>query len=272
VRDWLAPVAAARVLFDAGLQLVHCISPKNGDALRRVLHGGEPNPRIRELLVSNGTTLELHVPRTGKPVLVLLPHEHESHILWHSMKEGTRLWVLEGLADVYAAAVALLGRPPPPTTELLAAVRAVKYVEWYRGGAYMEAVMKAKLAVFIAVFGVDVGTARWRAWYTGCKRRAGASGAPASRGYTRAPRTHLPCPLLCAARVPGRLVSVRSRACVLCARSCRSHQRRTPDQSCRFHAQPRTGGRRPRAGRCRVVPQGAPGGRSGCVEGVQRAV
>ena len=53
----------------------------------------------------------------------------------------------------------------------------------------MEAVMKAKLAVFIAVFGVDDGTARWRAWYTGCKRRAGASGAPASRGYTRAPRT-----------------------------------------------------------------------------------
>ena len=102
-------------MFNAGLQLVHCISPKNGDVLRRVLHGGEPNPRILELLVSNGTTLELHVPRTGKPVLVLLPHEHESHILWHSMKEGTRLWVLEGLADVYAAAVALLGRPPPPT-------------------------------------------------------------------------------------------------------------------------------------------------------------
>ena len=216
MRDWLAPVAAG-ALFNAGLQLVHCISPKNGDALRRVLHGGEPNPRIRELLVSNGTTLELHVPRTGKPVLVLLPHEHESHILWHSMKEGTRLWVLEGLADVYAAAVALLGRPPPPTTELLAAVRAVKYVEWYRGGAYMEAVMKAKLAVFIAVFGVDVGTARWRAWYTGCKRRAGASGAPASRGYTRT--THTPAvPPFVRGSGPG-ASRLRPQSCVCALRS-----------------------------------------------------
>ena len=221
---------AVRALIAAGLLVFHCISPKNGVALRRALHGGDPNPRIVALHVSNGTTLELHVLPTGKAVLVLLPFEHASHVLWHSMKDGTRLWLLQGLLKTHAAAASLLGRPPPRTDELLAAVLAVKYLKWYRGGTYMEAVMKAKLAVFIAVFGVDDGTARWRAWYTGCKRRAGASGAPAERGHTRvfcaqpharphpaprARRTHLPCALLCAARVPGRLVSVRSRACAL---------------------------------------------------------
>ncbi len=177
---------AVRALIDAGLLVFHCISPKNGVALRRVLHGGDPNPRIVVLLVSNGTIIELHVPPTGKAVLVVLPFEHASHVLWHSMKAGTRLWLLKGLLDAHAAAASLLGRLPPRTAELLAAVLAVKFVKWYRGGAYMEAVMKARLAVFIAVFGVDDGTARWRAWYTGCKRRAGASGAPAARGHTRA--------------------------------------------------------------------------------------
>jgi hypothetical protein len=181
---------AVRALIAAGLLVFHCISPKNGVALRRALHGGDPNPRIVALHVSNGTTLELHVLPTGKAVLILLPFEHASHVLWHSMKDGTRLWLLQGLLKTHAAAASLLGRQPPRTDELLAAVLAVKYLKWYRGGAYMEAVMKAKLAVFIAVFGVDDGTARWRAWYTGYKRRAGASGAPAARGATRACSAH----------------------------------------------------------------------------------
>jgi len=70
----------------------------------RALHGGDPNPRIVALHVSNGTTLELHVLPTGKAVLVLLPFEHASHVLWHSMKDGTRLWLLQGLLKTHAAA------------------------------------------------------------------------------------------------------------------------------------------------------------------------
>ena len=178
--------AAVRDLVAAGLRLIHCISPKNGETLRRVLHGGDPTPHIVVLLVSNGTRLELHVPQTGKPVLVLRPFEHASHALMHSMTEGSRLWLAEGLLTVHAAAASLLGRPPPRTAELLAAVCAVKYVKWYASGAYFEALMKAKLAVFIAVYGVADGTARWQEWYTGRKQHAGASGAPASRGYARA--------------------------------------------------------------------------------------
>jgi hypothetical protein len=158
-------------LFGAGLQVVYGISDKIDDALRRVLDGREVT-----LLVLNGTRLVLRVPTTGKPVLAIVPFEHISHAKWHAMKLATRLWQLLGLLAAHAAAAALLGREPPRIVELRDAVVAVQHIPWYKGGAYMEAVMKAKLSVYVAAVGVEEGTRRWQAWYTGRKCYAGASG------------------------------------------------------------------------------------------------
>lgn len=167
-------------LLDAGLQVVHCISDKNRGPLKRVMG----NPRIVPLLESSGAKLEMLVPQTGAPVLAMVPHEHYSHVLWAAMKKETQLYQLQGVADIHAAAAALLGRQPPNIGRLLELVDAVPHLPHYKGGAYCEAVMKGKLHGYIAEFGDVAGTEAWQAWYTGCKRDAGASGAPAAPGRT----------------------------------------------------------------------------------------
>jgi hypothetical protein len=172
--------ALLKGLLDAGLQVVHCISDKNRGPLIRVMG----HPRSVLLLESSGAKLEMLVPQTGAPVLAMVPHEHYSHLLWAAMKEKTRLFQLQGLADIHAAAAALLGREAPNIGRLLELVVALPHLPHYKGGAYCEAVMKGKLRGYIAEFGDVAGTEAWQEWYTGCKRDAGASGAPAAPGRT----------------------------------------------------------------------------------------
>jgi hypothetical protein len=167
-------------LLDAGLQVVHCISDKNRGPLKRVMG----NPRIVPLLESSGAKLEMLVPQTGAPVLAMVPREHYSHVLWAAMKKETQLYQLQGVADIHAAAAALLGRQPPNIGRLLELVVALPHVKWYKKGPYCEAVMKAKLPGYMAELGDVAGTEAWQEWYTGCKRDAGASGAPAAPGRT----------------------------------------------------------------------------------------
>ena len=190
--ELFAPATDAFLLaaFTAGLRVVFCISDKNLKELERLLR----KPRVVTLLDVNGTKLKLLVPTTGTAVLAVEPHEHLSHVLWRAMKLENRLWLLLGLLQAHAAAAALLGRPAPRIDELLAAVDAVPYAKWYKGGAYMEATMRAKLAVYIAAYGVKVGTARWRAWYLGCKSRAGAP-PPAPSAHTQRRTTPSVIPL-----------------------------------------------------------------------------
>jgi hypothetical protein len=180
--ETFAPAAGALLgdLLDAGLQFFHLISNKNREPLMRVLH----NPRIVSLLKSNGAELEMYVPQTGAAVLAVVPYEHYSHLGWGALMKETRLYLLEGLGRVHAAAAALLGRQPPRIGRLLELVDAVPHLLHYKGGAYCEAVMKGKLRAYIAEFGDEAGTEAWQEWYTGCKRDAGASGAPAAPGRT----------------------------------------------------------------------------------------
>ena len=99
-----------------------------------------------------------------------------SECAWQALKEESRLWVLQGLVEVFAARAALLGSAPPQVEKLLGMVGGAKFLGWYVGGAYCEAVMRTvRRMQFINAYGQEEGERRWWAWYTGCKSSAGAA-------------------------------------------------------------------------------------------------
>lgn len=153
------------------------VTRSNLGSLKEALRDGPTEPLRRyELLHVNGTSLELLATPQGDAVLVVLPHEHLSHVLWSQLNEAGRLQLLLGFHAVFGVLAALLGRRPPRIDNLLTAVKAktLKPTGIVAGsGAYMEACMRSKLFVFIAVHGETEGRARWLAWYTECKTRAG---------------------------------------------------------------------------------------------------
>lgn len=153
------------------------VTSSNLGSLKEALRDGPTEPiRRYELLHVNGTCLELLAPPQGGAVLVVLPHEHLSHVLWSQLNEAGRLQLLLGFHAVFGALAALLDLPRPRIDDLVTAVKAktLKPTGIVAGsGAYMEACMRAKLFVFIAMHGETEGRARWLAWYTECKSRAG---------------------------------------------------------------------------------------------------
>ena len=88
----------------------------------------------------------------------------------------SRLWVLEGLVEVFAVRAALLGSASPQVEKLLSMVGGAKCVGWYTCGAYCEAVMRTvRRMQFIAAYGQEEGERRWWEWYIKCKQSAGAA-------------------------------------------------------------------------------------------------
>ena len=83
---------------------------------------------------------------------------------------------------VFAARAALLGSTPPQVEKLLGMVGGAKFMGWYKGGAYCEAVMRTvRRMQYINAYGQEEGERRWWAWYIGCKRGRGTSGASAAQ-------------------------------------------------------------------------------------------
>ena len=116
----------------------------------------------------------------GRQFLLLVPHEHMSHVMWQALSRSSRLWLLAGLVHCVSALQALRGKARPDAKGLLELVGPEKAEGkrsgWFSSGAYAESVMRgARRLQFIRAFGgEEEGLAKWQAWYTDCKRRAGA--------------------------------------------------------------------------------------------------
>ena len=101
------------------------LTSSNLGSLKEALRDGPVEPLRRyELLHVNGTRLELLVPPRGGAVLVVLPHEHLSHVLWSQLNEPGRLQLLLRFHAVFGVLAALLDRPPPRIDDLVTAVKA----------------------------------------------------------------------------------------------------------------------------------------------------
>eukprot|EP00966_Prymnesium_polylepis_P284164 6564741-Prymnesium_polylepis.1 len=76
-----AYVTMQRTFFKAGVQCVTLISDHGRSSFQSALHGGKP-PTFKVLIAENGSTLELHEPEGNPPVLLIVPANHQSHIVW----------------------------------------------------------------------------------------------------------------------------------------------------------------------------------------------
>ncbi len=152
------------------------VTPTNFDSLTEALTIDSTPPTEHQLVRANGSNLLLLAPSEGAPVLAVKTWEHMSHPLWSQLNESGRLQLNLGFHAVIGMLAALLGRPAPLADELTATIvgKTLPNTGMCVGsGAYMEACMRSKLFVYIAMYGEEKGLAEWQKWYKGCKSRAG---------------------------------------------------------------------------------------------------
>ena len=129
---------------------------------------------------TNGSKLVLvQCEDTRAEFLMVVPHEHCSHILWQALKRSNRLWLIAGfkLADVFSTLATLPRSAALNPVQLLTLIGDEKAAGngssgWYSSGAYCESVMRgARLYQFKALYGEEQGSAKWALWYKTCKAR-----------------------------------------------------------------------------------------------------
>jgi hypothetical protein len=166
-----------RDLYAAGITVFVGIGSRNEQGFTDGLCDGAYTATV--LVECNGSKLVVvQCSSSGREFVMLVPHEHTSHIVWQALKRANRLWLLRGLVEVYSALAALLHRPPLNAEQLIMLLGADKLEGkrsgWYSSGAYCESVMRgARLFQFRALYGYKKGYTEWQKWYTDCKRRGG---------------------------------------------------------------------------------------------------
>lgn len=152
------------------------VTPTNFDSLTEALTIDSIPPTEHQLVRVNGSNLLLLAPSKGAPVLAVKTWEHMSHPLWSQLNERGRLQLNLGFHAVTGMLAALLGRPAPLADQLTAMIvgKTLHNTGICVGsGAYIEACMRSKLFVYIAMYGEEEGRAKWDEYYKGCKFRAG---------------------------------------------------------------------------------------------------